>query len=160
MPITTPLPELLAVERISLDHPAMSRRDVLDELARLLGGADTATRESIRDDLGARERAGSTGIGNGVAFPHARVTLLTGIRVAVLRTTKAIDFDALDGLPADLFVGMAGPKEMRREYLSLLSRMSWLLREEESRDGLRDSRSPDEIVALLTKIDAGYGPRT
>ena len=85
------LEEHLPEERIRLDFAAQNARDVLDELARLLGGRDEAVREAVRDDLRAREQVSTTGVGGGIAFPHARVASLPGIRLALLRTTFGVE---------------------------------------------------------------------
>ena len=102
------LEKYLSADRVALGADVADRAGVLDRLARLLGGQDEATYEAIRDDLGRREVLGSTGVGGGIAFPHARVAPLPGLRLAVLRTAKPVEYAALDGQ------GLAG-----RELLGL-----------------------------------------
>jgi PTS system nitrogen regulatory IIA component len=143
--------EYLAVDRIILDSVATSRREVLAELADALGGNDVAVREAIHDDLAARERVSSTGVGGAVAFPHARVDSIVGIRLAFLRTTKPIDFDALDERPVDLFLAVAGPKPARREYLSVLARLSYVFHTSSARAEFRQAGSSTEVRDLLTR---------
>ncbi len=143
------LPELLTEDRVILGFEASDRRSVLAELGRLLGGSDAAVRETVCDDLAARERIGTTGVGGGIAFPHARVDLLPAIRIAVLRTFQPIEFHALDGRPVDLFFGVAGPREGRRDYLSVLSRLSWMLRDEAERDAFREVGTPGDALELF-----------
>jgi PTS system nitrogen regulatory IIA component len=155
-----PLDELLTEDRVSVGHEASDRRSVLSELGRLLGGRDSAAREAIRDDLTARERVGTTGVGNGVAFPHARIDQLPALRLAFVRTFRPVDFDALDGRPVDLFVSVAGPRGMRREYLSVLSRLSWMLRGESARESLREARTPREVTELFRQLAESDGPGT
>ncbi len=150
----TGLADLLASERIVLDSPARNRREVLEALAALLGGQDVAVREAVRDDLGARERVSSTGVGGGIAFPHARVDSLGSIRLAFLRTVEPVEFGALDGKPVDLFFGVAGPKPSRREYLAVLARLAYVFREPSVREALRAAPSVPEVQALIARHDS------
>jgi len=141
--------ELLPGPRIRLDLEASSAREVLEELARLLGGQDRSVREAVRDDLVARENMATTGVGGGIAFPHARVDSLPGIRLALVRTAAPVDFAALDGWPVDLFVGVAGPAQRRRQYLSALGRLAYLFRSEELREALRIAPDAPAVQRLL-----------
>ncbi len=152
------LADLLSEERVELGFDGSDRREVLAELGRVLGGSDTAVQETVRDELTARERIGTTGVGGGVAFPHARVDLLSVIRVALVRTIRPVEFSALDGRPVDLFVGVAGPREGRRDYLSVLSRLSWMLRDDADRDAFRDAATPADAL-ILYRARALVSPR-
>jgi PTS system nitrogen regulatory IIA component len=141
----------LSTERIALDVPAGSGHEVLDELAALLGGQDESVREAVRDDLVAREWVSSTGVGGGIAFPHARVDFLPGIRLAFVRTAAPVEFRALDGMPVDLFVAVAGPKPSRREYLSVLSRLAYAFRSPTAREEFRRAETAVEVLDLLER---------
>lgn len=152
------LSEQLPVSRIRLGLPAATRRDVLSELARLLGGRDDAVREAVLDDLVSREQMSSTGVGGGIAFPHARVDSLPAIRLAFVRTGKPVEFDALDGAPVDLFLGIAGPSQDRREYLAALAGISYLFRSEEVREELRRAPEPPAVREVLREFAAGDRP--
>jgi mannitol/fructose-specific phosphotransferase system IIA component (Ntr-type) len=146
------LERYLSADRVRVGVEAPGRGDVLAELARLLGGTDAATREAVREDLIRREQMGSTGVGGGIAFPHARVASLPGLRMAVVRTARPIDYAAMDGRPVDLFVAIAGPESARREYLSVLGTLSWLFRTDRVRDDLRRADTPGEIVEMIRRL--------
>ncbi|MEZ5065010.1 MAG: PTS sugar transporter subunit IIA [bacterium] len=146
------LDEHLKKERIRLDSAATTREEVLLELGTLLGGQDVAAREALTDDLAAREVMGSTGVGGGIAFPHARVSFLPGIRLAFVRTRQPVPYDALDGRPVDLFLAVAGPVQGRRDYLVVLGSLSYLFRSELTRDKFRSAATPDEVLALLKEL--------
>jgi PTS system nitrogen regulatory IIA component len=148
------LERYLSVDRVALGVDVEDRTAVLTTLARLLGGVDVATREAIRDDLERREVMGSTGVGGGIAFPHARVAPLPGLRLAVLRTAKPVDYAALDGRPVDLFVAIAGPEHLRREYLAVLGMLSYLFRMDRVREELRKASTGAEVVEILRRISA------
>jgi PTS system nitrogen regulatory IIA component len=143
------LDQFLSEERILLDFEAETPEDVLAELGRLLGGNDPVAREEVQEALAARERVSTTGIGSGVAFPHARVGFLNSTRLAFIRTTKPIEFKAMDGKGVDLFAGVAAPIQSRREHLAVLSKLAYLFRSEAVRRRFREVQSASEIVELL-----------
>ncbi len=148
------LDQFLTEDRIRLDFAAVSADDVLAELARLLGGNDAAQREEVRDSLTARERVSTTGIGNGVAFPHARVGFLKSTRLAVVRTTAPIEFKAMDGKGVDVFAAVAAPIQSRREHLAILSKLAYLFRSESVRKRIREARTVEDVVALVSQGSA------
>lgn len=148
------LEKYLSADRVALGVDVADREAVLDSLAHLLGGHDDATYEAIRDDLSRREVMGSTGVGGGIAFPHARVAPLPGLRLAVLRTAQPVDYAALDGRAVDLFVAIAGPEHLRREYLAVLGTLSYVFRMDRVREELRQAKAPAEVVEILRRISA------
>jgi len=148
-----PLTELLGESRIRLDSTAEESTAVMRELADLLGGSDVAVREGVLDSLVSRERVSSTAVGGGVAFPHARIDILPNIRLAFLRTRAPVEFLASDGKKVDLFAAVAGPGPQRREYLSVLSRLSYLFRSEGLRQRFRAVGSPSELMQLLQESE-------
>lgn len=148
------LAELLGESRIRLDSVASDRDAVLEELAELLGGNDVAVAEAIRDSLDGRELVSPTAIGGGVAFPHARVDVLPVFRLAFLRTRGPVAFGAMDGKPVDVFVGVAGSGQLRREYLSVLSRLSYLFRTDGVRRRFREAGSATDVLGLLREAVA------
>lgn len=143
------LEQFLSEDRIELTVDATSAEEVLAELAKLLGGNDPAQREEVRDSLESRERVSTTGIGQGVAFPHARVGFLRSTRLAFVRLKAPIDFKAMDGKPVDLFVGVAAPIQSRREHLAILSKLAYLFRSDSVRKKMREAARPDDVLALV-----------
>jgi PTS system nitrogen regulatory IIA component len=145
------LARYLVSERVVLGFSGSSREAILRELAHRLGGSDDAAREAVYDDLLAREQMSTTGIGSGVAFPHARVDFLPGVRLAFVRTANPVDFRALDGRPVDLFVAIAGPKSDRRVFLSVLGSLSYVFRTASVRAEFRAAAGPAEVLELLRR---------
>ena len=146
------LAEYLVEERVQLDLDVARRRDVLAALSRLLGGQDPVAGEEVLDDLIRREQMGSTGVGNGIAFPHARVDFLPSLRLACVRTLEPVEFAALDGRPVDLFFALAGPKQARREYLAALGSLSYLFRRDGVRRAFREAKDTGEVVQLFGRL--------
>jgi PTS system nitrogen regulatory IIA component len=97
-----------------------------------------------------REAVGSTGVGYGVAVPHARVAGLTRLRGVFVRLEHGIEFGAVDDRPVDLIFALFAPPEASGEHLRALARVSRILRQAELREQLRKARSADAIHALLT----------
>ncbi|GJM43396.1 MAG: PTS IIA-like nitrogen-regulatory protein PtsN [Gemmatimonadota bacterium] len=146
------LADYLVPERVRLDVDVSRRREALAVLAELLGGQDKAAREQVLDDLIRREQMGSTGVGNGIAFPHARVDALPNLRLAFVRTEEPLEFAALDGREVDLFFALAGPTQSRREYLSALGSLSYLFRNDGSRRPFREATDVAGVVDLFRQL--------
>ncbi len=117
----------ISVERISAANPAASKKRVLEEVAELLASSsDELTQGNVFDKLLERERLGSTGLGHGIALPHARVAGVTEARGAFVQLQSAADFDALDQQPVDLVFGLLVPEEATEEHLQLLAKLATL----------------------------------
>jgi PTS system nitrogen regulatory IIA component len=96
-----------------------------------------------------RERLSGTGMGEGVAIPHAPVAGVTRPIGAFARLETPIDFDALDGRPADLIFMLLAPPEKGADHLKALARVSRFLRRAETRERLRAARGAEELQALF-----------
>ena len=98
---------------------------MLEELARLVTiGLPDLTPVQAFDGLVSRERLGSTGLGNGIAIPHGRIKHLSTAIGAFLRTESALDFDAIDGQPVDLFFALFVPQEATDTHLTMLASLA------------------------------------
>lgn len=117
--------------------------------------ADVLSKTAIIDTRAAfeavlmRERLAGTGIGEGVAIPHAPVLGVTRPLGAFARLETPQDFDALDGRPADLVFMLLTPPDRGGDHLKALARVSRLLRRAEMREKLRAARGTDELYALF-----------
>jgi PTS system nitrogen regulatory IIA component len=121
---------------------------LLAETAARVFGLDAG---AVLEALQARERAGSTGVGEGVAVPHARLAGLDRMRGLFLRLESPVDFDAIDGAPVDLIFALFAPPDAGSEHLRSLARVARMLRQKELRQQLRQARTPDAIHALLAQ---------
>lgn len=145
------LPEdFLTAGRVSLGHQAASKKRALEELAKLLAGAEEPSAERVFEALLERERLGSTGMAKGVALPHARMAGVERARGALLRLEQGVDFDALDGQPVDILVAMLVPEQATQEHLDILAALSRGLADGEVCKGLRASNDAAGALALLT----------
>jgi PTS system nitrogen regulatory IIA component len=119
--------------------------------------AETAARRfgldagEVLDALLVREAAGSTGVGSGVAVPHARLEGLDRMRGVFVRLETPIDFDAVDGQPVDILFALLAPADSTSEHLRALARVARLLRQSSLREQLRQARTVDTVYALLAQ---------
>jgi len=139
--------ELLKPEAVLLHLSATEKVAAIRELARPLIEADI-----IRDEdeffaaILRRENLESTGIGLGVAIPHARTGAVVSTTLAFGRSDDGIDFNSLDGKPCHLVFLIAAPEDKKTEYIMTLARVSKLLRREDVRAALAGARTVEEVL--------------
>ncbi len=139
------------------DLQATDKAGVIRELADLLAnrGKVKDADELVRVVL-ERESHGSTGIGDGIAIPHAKSRSVAGTVVVFGRSRRGVDFQALDGRPADLFFLLVSPEDQPGEHLKTLARISRIMRNAELREKLRAGRDRTEIRKLIGDEDGKY----
>lgn len=141
-----PCTDLLAADRIAILAGPASREAVLDAVARLLG-TDPADAGTVADMLREREAQCSTGIGHGIAIPHAR-----GGRTPVaafLRLSAPVDFAACDGEPVDLVFAMRVPDAQPHDHLAVLADLAGCFADAAFRRRLRGAADTEALRALL-----------
>ncbi len=145
------LTDVLDVDRIAVDITVSSKKSLLEKAATLLAVTpDSADSRDIFESLCQRERLGSTGLGHGVAIPHGRVAGQQTVAAAVIRLQKAIDFDAPDSDPVDLFFALAVPDKCTDVHLRLLADIAERLGREQQRQAIRQATDPDQLLRLLS----------
>ncbi|MBZ0070277.1 MAG: PTS IIA-like nitrogen regulatory protein PtsN [Thiohalobacteraceae bacterium] len=141
---------LLTPERVVLCRDLSSKKRVLEQLSQLLAAsAPNVTAEEIFDGLIARERLGSTGLGQGVAIPHGRMSGLAEPLGAFMRLEAGIDFDASDSKPVDLVFGLLVPAESTDEHLQLLAQLAQMFSEASFCAQLREAHDEQRLYELL-----------
>ncbi len=144
------LSELFKKESISLDLPPGSKDDTIAHILKWLD-----SKKRIKDyacvlkDVIEREKVMSTGIGNGVAIPHAYTDGVDQLAAGFFRASAGIDFDALDREKVDLFFIILGSKESRRDHIKILAKISRLLNHEEFRTELRQAVDVDAVFTIF-----------
>lgn len=147
------LSELFSAENIVTDMPAAGKAELLQAIVR-----DLAAKGRIKDvdrvieDVIEREKVMSTGIGNGVAIPHAYTDGVEELVAGFYRTTKDVDFEALDNHPVNLFFIILGPKESRRDHIKVLAKISRLLNHQDFRDDLRNAADAEAVIAVFKRF--------
>jgi len=150
------LTELLVPEAIVTDFPFATSSSKEDLLAAMVADLDqrgfVADRRVATEDILARERVMSTGVGNGVAIPHAYTDGVERLSAAFYRTREAVAFGGPDGAPVDLFFIILGPRDSRREHIRLLARLSRLLNNADFRDHLRAAPNSDAVLGVFRRF--------
>jgi PTS system nitrogen regulatory IIA component len=145
---------LVNADNISYHDEATSKKRVLENLSRLLAAnSEALSAEKIFQVLLERERLGSTGLGKGVAIPHARVPDLTHTVAAMLTLSEPVDFEASDGQPIDIAFGLLVPEEDSENHLQHLSRLVTLFRDAECCSKIRQAGNAEAIFEYLLSID-------
>ena len=141
------LTELLTPDRIRVPIAATDKPGVLRELTQLLAQRATVGVEPLLAAVLEREQVLSTGIGHGIAIPHAKSSLLSELLLVSGTSPAGIPFEALDGEPVRLFFLLIGPDSAAGEHVKALSRIARLVRRESVRDGLLAARTPEGASA-------------
>ena len=146
---------LFASGCVVVDLTAVSKKQLFQELAEFTvrGGTLAANKIGARDIVSAvldRERLGSTGVGSGVAIPHARINGLNGVKAVFARLENPIDYEAIDDKPVDLVVLLLAPVGAGAAHLKALAQISRLLRREGMRNRLRNAPTAEALHLLLS----------
>ena len=151
------LSELLNDKAVSLSLAARDKESCIKELVQLLESAHGVnTRGEILSKVLQRESMMSTGIGNGVAIPHGKTRLLDHLVAACGVSPAGMEFEAMDGEPASLFILLVSPESLRGPHVKALANISRLLKEESIRNALRQSRTPGEFLLVLREAEGRY----
>lgn len=135
-----------------------TRECTLRSVVRLLPLPDGVDREFLLSVLLAREALGSTGVGDGIAFPHVRNPIVLHVEhplISLCFLEQPVDFDAIDGKPVQVLFTLVTPTV--RAHLRLLSRLAFLLRERRFRDAVKSVAGRDRILELAREIETGVG---
>ncbi len=133
---------------VSVNSKRQALQVVADIAARQLG----LDASDIHQALTERERLGSTGVGMGVAVPHAALPGLDRMYGVFIRLEEPIDYEAIDDMPVDLIFALLAPENAGTEHLRALAKVSRVLRQKDLREQLRAIENSDAIYALLTGI--------
>jgi PTS system nitrogen regulatory IIA component len=142
--------ELIGPERVMAALPASDKLQLIRELSRRAARYVSIGSEAILDALQAREALGSTGVGQGIAIPHARVAGLQRFLGLFAQLEHPINFDAIDGQPVDLVFLLLIPDQARNEHLSALASISRRLRDPSVAAYLRAAENRAELYEILT----------
>lgn len=138
---------------IVFDLKAVSKEAVIEELVDLINLSNMVSdKDMLLKDIKDREELVTTGIGYGVAFPHAKTKSVKGIVIAFGRSNEGIDFEAIDHKPVNLFFIIAAPEDAIGAHLNVMSRLSYLMKSEENRQTLMTVTSPGEVLELIDQV--------
>lgn len=146
------LSELLIPGAVKTVSTVSSKKMLLHALSDLTNQAYGLDPETTVRALQERETLGPTGVGHGVALPHARIDGLESVMGVFIRLDKPIDFGAVDRQPVDLFFGLLAPESAGVEHLKALALVSRTLRDASVCAKLRANADHDTLHAILTEV--------
>ncbi|HEU4460416.1 MAG TPA: PTS sugar transporter subunit IIA [Methylibium sp.] len=148
------LSAILPASNVLVDVEATSKKRVFEQAGVLFENHHSIARATVTDNLFARERLGSTGLGHGVAIPHGRIKGLKNPLAAVVRMQQSIGFDAPDDEPVSLLIFLLVPEAATQRHLEILSEIAELL----SDRALREKLKTEPDAARLHELIANWEP--
>ncbi|HEX7220175.1 MAG TPA: PTS IIA-like nitrogen regulatory protein PtsN [Burkholderiales bacterium] len=146
--------KILTPSHVSLDLQASSKKRLFEQAGLLFENLDGIARSVVYDSLFAREKLGSTGLGQGVAIPHGRIKGLKDALGAFVRLAQPVPFDAPDGNPVSLVFVLLVPEKANEKHLQILSELAQMFSDKALREAM--SRAPD--AAALYELIAAWQP--
>ncbi len=141
--------EIMSVNSIFMGLKSNSKRQLLQDLAAKAAEITGINERAIFDTILERENLGSTGFGEGTALPHGRFAELNKVYGFFARLTSPVDFEAIDGKPVDLVFMLLSPEGNGADHLTALAQASRILKDDSTRNKIRQISSPQEIYAIL-----------
>ena len=151
--------DLLDKKSVTLDLVASTKMEAIDKMVDLVGNSGNLNnKEEYKKAIIAREEMSTTGIGEGVAIPHAKTKAVNKACLASGVSKDGIDYESFDGSLSHLFFMIAAPDGANDTHLEVLSRLSTILMDEEFRNSLINATSVDEFIALIDKKESEKFP--
>ena len=147
------LADFLDCDAIKTSLPGGNKRSLLQQLANLAGQRIGVESSVINGALNEREQLGSTGFGQGVAIPHAKIDGLGEVYGLFARLGEPVDYKAIDSRPVDLVFLLLSPPNAGAEHLKALAAISRVTRDAATLERLRGARSRDALAAVLMGAD-------
>lgn len=148
--------DLLSKEGIELNGKPASKAEAIDQVVELMcATGKIRDKAAYREKVLEREEEGTTGIGEGIAIPHGKCSAVKEPGLAALVVPGGVDYDSLDGEPADLIFLIAAPDTKDNVHLDVLSRLSVLLMDEQFTANLRSARTVEEFLRYVDEAEQG-----
>ena len=139
---------------IVFELKSTNKDDVIEELVDLVSKSHMVKdADQLLIDVKERENLVTTGVGYGVAFPHAKTRAVKGIVIGFGTSTRGLEFDAMDHKPVHLFFLIAAPEDAIGAHLNVMARLSYLMKSADNRKKMLESSSPGDILELMDNVD-------
>jgi len=139
---------------ISFELKSKEKDTVIEELVNLASKSKLVKdKNELLKAVLEREKLVTTGVGYGVAFPHAKSKAVKGIVISFGRSDQGIDFDAMDKKLVHLFFLIAAPEDAIGSHLNVMARLSYIMKSEENREKLLKIKSPKELLEILDSVE-------
>lgn len=144
--------EILKPSSIAVHLDIQSKQEILVAMVNLINNSGVVTdKQKVQQMILDREKIMSTGVGNGIAIPHAKTDAVQGVAMSVCTMKNPIDFESLDNQPVNLLFMLVGRENAVGTHLRLLSRISRLIGNEGFRKKLLDAETSEEIFRLISE---------
>jgi nitrogen PTS system EIIA component len=130
---------------------AQSKKQLLQELAQAMAPIVAVDHRIVFESLLTREKLGSTGLGQGIAIPHGRLSNISRVYGLFARLAAPVAYESVDGEPVDLVFALLSPAQAGADHLKALARISRLLREPDTMKKLRGTETAEGLYAILTE---------
>ena len=144
------LVEFISLDSIHVDIDVDSKKNLFKCVSTIFSKNNSERASIVVEKLNERERLGSTGVGNGVAIPHSKISYVDKTKVFFLKLKSAIDFSSSDKRNVDLVFVILAPIDCQSEHLLILSSISSFLKNDNLVKKLRNLRKPEEILKFLS----------
>jgi PTS system nitrogen regulatory IIA component len=151
----TNIAKILPLENVLLDLDVSSKKRAFEQAGLLFENNCSIARSTVSENLFARERLGSTGLGHGVAVPHGRIKGLKNPIAAFVRLLDPIPFESPDGLPVKVLIFLLMPDNVTQQHLEILSEIAEML----SDDAFRDALQTEQDASLVYKHIVTWEPK-
>ena len=150
------LERIISSARVKIYGSDVDKWTVIEELADLIvATGEGIDRETLVGDTLDREHKGSTGIGKGIAIPHARSTGVSSLVGALGISERGIDFESEDGQLCHLIFLVLAPPEESTAYLKALSAVAFIGKDDDIISRLKSASSPEEVISVLEEVESG-----
>ncbi len=146
--------DLLKQRCVFANIEASGRKQLIQTLSDLAATAFDLEAHAVFDVLWEREKLGTTGIGHGIAIPHAKMTVLENVKGIFVKLAEPVAFDAVDDKPVDLVFLLLSPESAAADHLQALAAVSRLLRDAALCKVLRSAKDPEALYKRLTQANA------
>ena len=141
---------IVSLNRTECAVQCNSKKRILEIISDIAAQDNTSIDQvTVLNSLLSRERMGSTGIGNGIALPHGRLAGLEHVMAIIVTCIPAINFDALDEKPVDIFFALLVPEEQTEGHLQTLATVAGKLSDKDTVKAIRRAKTNEDIVSAL-----------
>jgi PTS system nitrogen regulatory IIA component len=148
--------KILPASQIVLDNESSNKKRIFERVGLLVENQQQIARSVVFDSLSARERLGSTALGQGVAIPHGRIAKLRDATGVFVKTAQPIPFDSPDGLPVNLIFVLLVPERATDLHLQILSELAQMFSDAQFRNQLQTSNDIATLHALFSDWSSSY----
>ncbi len=144
--------QYIETKNIFLDLKSKSKKNLLEFIAIKMSGEHKVEKDIIFEKLYEREKLGTTGLGKGIAIPHARIPNITDPKIIIIKLETPLNYESIDGNDVDIVFALIVPEKEDSLHIDILSNIASLLEDKSFLLGIRNSTSKEEIETEIQKF--------